>query len=43
MERLILAPVIISVVGVSDLVYRGMVGPEGFYMGAFRQGLVVKI
>jgi len=43
MERLILALVIVLVVGVSDLVYIGVVGPEGFYIGAFRQGLVVEI
>ena len=43
MERLILALVIVLVIGISDLVYRGVVGPEGFYMGAFRQGLVVEI
>ena len=43
MERLILAPVIVLVVGVSDLVYRGVVGLEGFCIGAFRRGLVVEI
>jgi len=43
MERLILAPVIVSIVGVSNLVYGGIVGLEGFYIGAFRQGLAVKI
>jgi len=43
MERLILAPVIVLIVGVSDLVYIGMVSPEGFYIGAFRQGLAVEI
>jgi len=42
MERLILAPVIVLVVG-GDLVYIGIVSPEGFYIGAFRQGLVVEI
>ena len=36
MERLILALAIILVVGVSDLVYIGVVGPEGFCVGAFR-------
>jgi len=36
MERLILAPVIVLVVGVGDLVYIGVVSPEGFYIGAFR-------
>jgi len=36
MERLILAPVIVLIVGVSDLVYRDVVGLEGFYIGAFR-------
>jgi len=36
MERLILAPVIVLVVGISNLVYIGVVSPEGFYMGAFR-------
>ena len=43
MERLILAPVIVLIVGISDLVYGGIVGPEGFYVGAFRQGLAVEI
>ena len=43
MERLILAPVIVSVVGVSDLVYIGVVSLKGFYIGAFRRGLVVEI
>ena len=36
MERLILAPAIVLVVGVSDLVYVGVVGLKGFYIGAFR-------
>ena len=36
MERLILALVMVLVVGVGDLVYRGVVGLEGFYVGAFR-------
>jgi len=36
MERLILALVIVLVVGISNLVYIGIVGPEGFYIGAFR-------
>jgi len=43
MERLILAPVIVLVVGVGDLVYIGIVSPEGFYIGAFGQGLAVEI
>ncbi len=43
MERLILALVMVLVVGVSDLVYGGVVGLEGFCMGAFRRGLIVKI
>jgi len=43
MERLILAPVIVLVIGVGDLVYIGVVSLEGFYIGAFGQGLVVKI
>ena len=30
-----MAPVIVLVIGISDLVYIGMVGPEGFYIGAF--------
>ena len=38
-----MALVIVLVVGVSDLVYIGVVGLEGFYIGAFRQGLVVEI
>ena len=42
-ERLILALVIILVVGVSDLIYIGVVGLEGFYIKAFRQGFAVKI
>jgi len=33
----------VLVVGVGDLVYIGVVGPEGFYIRAFGQGLVVKI
>jgi len=43
MERLILAPVMVLVVGVSNLVYIGIVGLEGFYIGAFGQGLAVEI
>jgi len=43
MERLILAPVIVLVVGVGDLVYIGVVSPEGFYIEAFRRGLAVEI
>jgi len=43
MERLILALVVFKVVGVSGLVYAGLVGPEGFYREVFRQGLVVAI
>jgi len=35
MERLILALVIVLVVGVGNLVYIGIVGLEGFYIGAF--------
>ena len=35
MERLILALVMVLVVGVSDLVYIGVVGLEGFYIGVF--------
>jgi len=43
MERLILAPVIVLVVGVGDLVYIGVVSPESFYIGAFGRGLAVEI
>ena len=35
-ERSILAPVVLEVVGVGGLVYVGLVGPEGFYREAFR-------
>jgi hypothetical protein len=33
----------VLVAGVGGLVYIGVVGPEGFCIGAFGQGLVVKI
>ena len=35
-ERLILALVVLKVVGVSSLVYIGLVDPEGFYGVIFR-------
>ena len=34
-ERLILALVVFKVVGVSGLVYIGLVGPKGFYREVF--------
>ena len=43
MERLILAPVVLEVVGVGGLVYIGLVGPGGFYREVFRQRLIVVI
>ena len=43
MERSTLAPVVLEVVGVSSLVYIGLVGPGGFYREVFRQGLAVVI
>jgi len=43
MEKSILVPVVLKVVGVSSLVYIGLIGPEGFYRKVFRQGLVVAI
>jgi hypothetical protein len=33
----------ILIAGVSGLVYINIVGPGGFYIGAFRQRLAVKI
>ena len=42
-ERSILAPVILKVVGVSGLVYIGLIGLGGFYREVFRQGLAVVI
>ena len=42
-EKLILAPVVLKVVGVSGLVYIGLVGLGGFYREVFRQKLVVII
>ena len=35
-ERLILAPAVFGVVGVSNLVYIGLVGLRGFYREVFR-------
>ena len=34
---------LVFIVGVGDLVYIGVVGLEGFYIGAFRRGLAVEI
>jgi len=34
---------LVFIVGVSNLVYIGIVGLEGFYIGAFRRGLAVEI
>jgi len=34
---------LVFIVGVGNLVYIGVVSPEGFYIGAFRRGLVVEI
>ena len=42
-ERLILAPVIFRVVGVSGLIYIGLVGLGGFYREVFKQRLIVVI
>ena len=42
-ERLILAPVVLKVVGVGSLVYIGLVGLGSFYREVFRQGLIVVI
>ena len=42
-EKLILTPVILKVVGISGLVYIGLVGPGGFYREVFRWGLIVVI
>jgi hypothetical protein len=42
-KRLILALVIVLVAGISGLVYISVVGLGGFYIGAFRQKLAVKI
>ena len=35
-EKLILAPVILKVVGVGGLVYIGLIGPGGFYREVFK-------
>ena len=35
-KRLILAPVILKVVGVSGLIYIGLIGLKGFYKEVFR-------
>ena len=42
-KRLILALVVFRVVGVSGLVYIGLIGLEGFYREVFRQTLIVVI
>ena len=42
-ERLILASVVFRVVGVSGLVYIGLVGLGGFYREVFKQKLAVAI
>ena len=42
-ERSILALVVFKVVGVSGLVYIGLVGLEGFYREVFKQELAVAI
>ena len=42
-ENLILAPVVLKVVNISNLVYIGLVGPGGFYRVVFRQRLAVVI
>jgi hypothetical protein len=42
-KRLILALVIVLIAGVGGLVYIGIIGLKGFYIGAFRQELVVEI
>ena len=42
-KRSILAPVILKVVGIGNLVYIGLVSPEGFYRVVFRQKLTVVI
>ena len=38
-----MALVLVLVVGVGGLVYVGVVGLGGFYIGAFERGLAVKI
>ena len=42
-KKLILAPVILKIVGVSSLIYIDLVGLRGFYREVFRQELAVII
>ena len=42
-ERLILALVVLKVIGVGSLVYKGLIGLGGFYRVVFRQRLAVII